>query len=381
MTKAKDVEKQLKNLPIGEYRLIEIIKIIVSADEYQKEGLFDRSPYGRLIKTKFEDDDTFYRESQIKEFKDFFPNGLEDVWVDLNYQRVLKLKQLISHLKRKDMGGMKLLNYNRMLAGSIDIAVRPDGRGFVWDGFRRSIIALLNNKRFIQTSIEEHEQMSSAEDCQALEAFVFKIKNGFQENMAKEELYKSGIVYKETDAMKLNKVIREMGVNVLGTNPNNPELGAFSEFQDTVLKKKLDSTEFLVQAAFKMKSAWSKDTNLTGYTLCGLAKFLETLEKLDEDGNNVVDFEFHTAHPNTKKKTCEVENKLTEYAKTNKQTDLCANRLAGWAIESVAFNVGTKVMGLNRDQQYQLADALGFDMKESDTLNLLQVVNIPTSVR
>ena len=54
MAKAKDVEKQLKNLPIGEYELIDIIKIIVSADEYQKEGLFDRSPYGRLIKTKFE---------------------------------------------------------------------------------------------------------------------------------------------------------------------------------------------------------------------------------------------------------------------------------------------------------------------------------------
>ena len=375
MSRTKDVEKQLKNLPIGEYKLTQIIKIIVGADELQKEGLFDRSPYGRTNYTTFVDEDNYYKLNITNEFKSLFPNGLEDIWVDLTYQRVLKLKQLIAHLKRKGMDGMSDLNFDKMLAGSIDIAVRPDGRGFVWDGFRRAIIALLNNKRFIKTSIEEHQDGKSTKDCQALEAFVFKIKNGFSENMAKEELYKSGIVYKETDAMKLYQVIKDMGVDVLGTNPNNPELGAFSEFQDTVLKKKLDSNEFLVQAAFKMKGAWPKDTNLTGYTLCGLAKFLDTLEKLDEDGESIVDFDIHTAHPNKKKKTCEVEYKLTEYAKTHKQVDLCANRLAGRAIESVAYNIGKKVMKLSIHQCYKLAEVLGFEEEDSDTLNFVQVVN------
>ena len=40
---------------------------------------------------------------------------------------------------RKDMHNIMALGFNKMLAGSIDIAIRPDGRGFLWDGFRRAL--------------------------------------------------------------------------------------------------------------------------------------------------------------------------------------------------------------------------------------------------
>ena len=370
MAKVKKVAYDLRTLPLGEHRLISIIKLIVDADQYQKEGLFNNSPFGRIINKPY--NDNFYPDEIIRNLREFFPNGLEDLWVDISYQRVLKLKKLIEHLRRKDMNGSDLL-FNKMLCGSVDIAIRPNGKGYVWDGFRRCIIALLNGIRFIKASVETHDSSTSIEDCRKLEAFVYEIKNGESESMTKEELYKSGIVYQKEDALKLQKVINEMCVDVLGTNPGNPELGAFSEFQDTVLKEKLETTDYLVQASFKQQKAWSEDNTLTGYLTCGLAKFLDTLNKEDEDGNPVCpSIEIHTAHPNLQG-TCEVENALVRYSKKHKQVDLIANRLAGMAIESVAFNIGRVVMNLNISQQFELLTALGFEGDE-ELMNQLTLV-------
>ena len=381
MAHTKEVERELRNLRLGEYKLLDIIKIIIKADQLQKEGLFEKGPFGSIVSEPYDDD--YYAENIIAELKKYFPNGLEDLWVDMTYQRMLKLKKIIEHLRRKDMNNIHRIYFNKMLAGAVDIAIRPDGRGFIWDGFRRSIIALLCGKRFIKTSIEKHEDGTSEADCKAIESFVFKIKNGFAESMPKEELYKSGIVHEEEESMKLYKVIVDMGVDVLGTNPGHPELGAFSEFKDTVISERLETNDYLVQASYKMQKAWTtvdekgisqKPTNLTGYTLCGLAKFLDVLEKEDEDGNLLCpNISIHTAHPNNKG-TCDVERKLVEYAETHNQKDLCANRLAGKSIESVAFNIGRVVMGLNKSQQFELLTALGFDGDE-ELMNQLTLVS------
>ena len=381
MAHIKEVERKLKLLPIGEYKLIDIVKMIVEADQLQKEGLFEKSPFGRVVNTPY--NDTFFKEDIIKELKSYFPNGLEDLWVDLTYQRVLKLKKIIEHLRRKDMNNIQRLYFNKMLAGAIDIAIRPNGRGYVWDGFRRAIIALLCGVRFIKNSIEEHEETISEADCKAIESFVFKIKNGLSESMPKEELYKSGIVHKEEESMKLYKVIVDMGVDVLGTNPGHPELGAFSEFQDTVLRGKLSNNDYLVQFSRKQQVAWKQDS-LTGYLTCGGARLLDVLEQVDEDGNKLCrSIYFHTEHPN-KRGTCEIEKALVAYAGrtvdedgtvtyAHNQVDLCANRLAGKSVESVAYHIGNKVLGLNKAQLFELATALGFDVESSDTLNYLTI--------
>ena len=107
MAKVKKVAYDLRTLPLGEHRLISIIKLIVDADQYQKEGLFNNSPFGRIINKPY--NDNFYPDEIIRNLREFFPNGLEDLWVDISYQRVLKLKKLIEHLRRKDMNGSDLL--------------------------------------------------------------------------------------------------------------------------------------------------------------------------------------------------------------------------------------------------------------------------------
>ena len=132
----------------------------------------------------------------------------------------------------------------------------------------------------------------------------------------------------------------------------------------------------MVQASFKQQKAWS-DPTLTGYLTCGLAKFLDTLDKEDEDGNPLCpNIDIHTAHPNVND-TCEVEKALVIYAKKHKQTDLCANRLAGMSIESVAFNIGVLVMRLNKSQQFELATALGLE-EYAELLNQMTIPGITT---
>ena len=104
MAKASIVAQKLRTLPLGEHKLIDIIKIIVEADQYQKEGLFNNSPFGRIINKDY--DDNFYSDEITKQLKELFPNGLEDLWVDITYQRLLKLKKIVEHLRRKDMNGI-----------------------------------------------------------------------------------------------------------------------------------------------------------------------------------------------------------------------------------------------------------------------------------
>ena len=54
---------------------------------------------------------------------------------------------------------------------------------------------------------------------------------------------------------------------------------------------------------------------------------------------------------------------------------MCANRLAGKSIESVAYNIGRVVMKLNKSQQFELLTALGF---EDDEELMNQLTLVPT---
>ena len=49
MAHTKEVERELRNLRLGEYKLLDIIKIIIKADQLQKEGLFEKGPFGSIV--------------------------------------------------------------------------------------------------------------------------------------------------------------------------------------------------------------------------------------------------------------------------------------------------------------------------------------------
>ena len=81
MAHTKEVERELRNLRLGEYKLLDIIKIIIKADQLQKEGLFEKGPFGSIVSEPYDDD--YYAENIIEELKKNFTNGIEELCVDM----------------------------------------------------------------------------------------------------------------------------------------------------------------------------------------------------------------------------------------------------------------------------------------------------------
>ena len=128
----KEVDSYLKQLELKTYSIREIAEIIRNITTLAKEGLF----VDKLNNDFYKDIELIMHPETGKRI------SLNDCYVDLTYQRVLKLKQLVDHLRAVDKD-FNPMQYDKMCAGSIDIAIRPDGKIMVWDGFRRSLIALL----------------------------------------------------------------------------------------------------------------------------------------------------------------------------------------------------------------------------------------------
>ena len=391
MFKKQETERNLNKLPMQEYKLIDIVKIILSCEPLQKEGLFNKTP---LCNQDIDWNDSFYSKDLVAKF----PLGVSHISgnlagqrinllnckIDINYQRVLRLKKIIEHLTRSKDGTP--LNYSSMLAGSIDFAIRPNGEVFIWDGFRRAILALLNGIRYVQGSIEVHPKKMLLIECRKVEAYCFKVKNGDNETMAKEELFKSGVAFDDPDSLHIRDILIESGLDVLGVHPGHPTMGAFSEFQDTILKKKTPEKN-LIQASKKTQYAWTNGSgapsNITGYVLCGLAKYLEVMNEVDENGSPLLSFN-HDISENHE--SCDVAQALHEYAqfaypsrtkkirqqdgKGNSQNSLCANRIAGKSIESVAYHIAVHVMKIDKKQRFELSEVLNFDDGEADLMNM-----------
>ena len=140
----KDADAYLKNLELKSYTIKEIFDIIRNIVTLEKEGLF-KDICGLL--------DVFYKDNELlKHPKTGEKISILDIKVDLTYQRVLKLKQLVDHLRREDKDGNPM-DYDKMCAGSIDIAIRPDGDIYCWDAFRRCLIRLAKGIQYPLFSI------------------------------------------------------------------------------------------------------------------------------------------------------------------------------------------------------------------------------------
>src|SRR5210317_1603119 len=157
-----EVNTALKNLPLGEHKLIDIVAIILKCETFKEETLksFVEATFGK-------------GESVVK---------LDELYVDLNYQRKLKLKNLLRNLKTSK-------GFSKEKAGHIDVAVRSNGKKFVWDGFRRSIMALLCKMTEIAASTYNHADEFDSKKARRYEAELFLARNAKNEEMGADEIY------------------------------------------------------------------------------------------------------------------------------------------------------------------------------------------------
>ena len=338
----KEVDKYLQNLELKSYPIKEIFETIRSISSLQSEGIFADQW-----------SDNYYDDLELLKHPETGEKiSLLDCYVDITYQRLLRLKVLVDHLRAKGVDG-EPLEYDKMCAGSIDIAIRPDGEIFVWDGFRRSLIALLKGIKYPSFSIFKHSNKDSIKKCRGRESFAFKKRNGDNEAMAKEELYKAGIFFSNPKDLETKDALSECKLDVLKTIPDAKQtLQGFAIFEKSLHSQLIDK-EHLVTAARLFRNSWTKDSTVAGYAICGLATYIQLLATDSLTWSyNVTGFD----------KECDFLPLLKKYAQNKPQTSLTGNRLSNMGVETVAFRFAANVFNLNTyEEQVELAGKLGFD--------------------
>ena len=345
LTKFTDVDKYLKNLELKTYSLKEIADIIRNITSLCKEGLFV-DDYN----------DNFYKDFElIMHPKTEEKISLEDCYVDLTYQRVLKLIQLAKHLRATDRNNSPM-QYDKMCAGSIDIAIRPDGKIFVWDGFRRSLIALLKGIQYPLFSSYVHPKTNTIQDCRATEAFAFQKRNGDNESMAKEELYKSGIVFDNPKDLKTKNCLEESQLDVLKTIPDAvKDLGGFAKFAEYLHDGTVTESQLIMSSKI-MTQSWEEESTISSYVILGNSMLMNLLEE-----PNALSWSYNITARNDG--SCDFLPKFKKFAENGgTMSNLVKNRLSNMGVETIAYRIATSVIGVDDlAEQVELCEKLGFD--------------------
>lgn len=266
--------------------------------------------------------------------------NLNELYVDMTYQRIIRLQKLINKLK-------KMNGFDKYSAGVIDVAIRPSGKKFVWDGLRRSIMAGLCGLKNIKSSKFHHPQHCSVSECQKQEARYFKSRNADQESMKAEEIFKSEVVFGDPKALELLELIKNCELDIEGLNPGGRLFGGFVEVRNNYFKTDSIDTEFFVESSRIVRDIYNNET-VSGYLLTGLAYLLQK----NEDAEQSYSVE-------------EIIESLERYKSVNpKQTELIRGRLAGNARGSIAYLIATRAL---KDKN-GLLKSIGLD---TETMNMI----------
>lgn len=312
------VKSELSDLAIGDHKLSDIVKIILGCTTYTQTQL--KSFCGIDYDSK---DQTI---------------ATDDLWVDLSYQRRLKLKHLIDHLsKNYKLHGV---GFSREKSGHIDTAYRHSTkRHYVWDGFRRSVMAGVCNMKNISHSNYEHNPDDGNKACREYEAELFLARNSESETMGAAEIFFARVAKSEQQALKMQDVLARANINVLGLHPGGKAMSGFSfveqslgyhQVEDTSMIKKVISDDDFIWASETYQNSWPKNSSLVCYLLCGLAN---TRNVLTSDDPTMTDGM--------------IEKAFTDYAAEHKPKTLTENRVANKNIESVTYNILSKVLKKN----------------------------------
>lgn len=235
----------------GIVKIQEIVDILHSIDNFKESTL------GNL------GDSQSYKESEGKTV------NFTDLYVDLTYQRKLKIQALINRLLEYEY-------FDKDVAGHVDVSIRPDGKMFVWDGFHRCIMAALAGLTKISCSIFKHPSRSSNKSCMQKEARMFKIRNADKTSMQPDEIFKSEIAFDDPDALKILDVLKEANLDVQGTNPTNSAyaLGGFGFFKRHWCSGQY-SRRYIIDASSILQEVFSNTKTMSVNLLFGVVALLD----------------------------------------------------------------------------------------------------------
>jgi len=304
----QDVTNALANLS-GTHSIQEIVDLVKKIPGIYEETLNDlqSKPY----------DGPFKPEYHVQ---------LKDIYVDITYQRKLRLQKVIKKLLVA--GG-----FNKEAAGHIDLAIRSNDKKFCWDGFRRSIMAGLCGIEYMPVSILKHKKSLTETECQEIEARMFKIRNADSETMKPEEIFKAKVVFKDPESLEFLKFLKNANLDVEGLNPNGGNLGGFKFIWDIFTKDEIEE-EYLIKSSNILQNIWVNEPNYSAYLLGGLAYFL----KLNDESDYTV----------TEKYVIECITKYVNAIKPKlKQKAIIGSRINAKPLDSLTFFLIKNVINLN----------------------------------
>ena len=262
---------------------------------------------------------------------------LDELYVDLTYQRRIRLAKIINKLKKEK-------GFDKDVAGAIDIAIRPDGKCFVWDGLRRAIMVGMCGGDRITASQYIHEKHLYDEDCREVESRFYKIRNADDEKLSFEEIFKAKVAYKDPIAISQLELLKECELDVEGLNEKGVQLGGLRAFHD--IYSKIDG-EIIVKASKLIRYSWNNQPQVLGYGLAGLATLLSV-----EGFEDYYDYD-------------DVRFMLRDYALNNKPNTITNPRINSEAFKSIAYNIATKVLKDNNGLKSALLDSEQMEVMES----------------
>ena len=321
-TKHRDVSAALASLK-GVVSVQEIIDAILGIDNFQQKTLkgIKQSPSTNV------------------------PNGiaLSELYVDMTYQRRIRLMKIINKLKKH--GG-----FSQDGAGTIDVAERPDEKKFVWDGFRRCLKAGICGRAWISHTRYLHFPNMTNNECQKAEAKLYKMRNAEAEKMSFDEIFKSMVVYDDLQALEVLELLDNCDLDVEGLSDSNTAktLGGMRCLWDNAFKRGLNiDSDYYIQASRMLHSVFEKDPSLSGYALVGLAWLLHQNTESEDVTMSYSDDE--------------ILNGLTEYIHppsgfSLKQTVLTSQRVNGKNAESVAYYIAKNALNDNNGLMHAVID-------------------------
>lgn len=327
-TKFNEIAAELATLN-GVHKISDIVNLILQISNFKSEtlkGIPTSEQYGAYSPDRFE--------------------KIDNLFVDMTYQRKVRLRKLIN----------KLLNageFNKEAAGHLDVAMRGD-RAFVWDGLRRAIMAAITGINYIPVSKLIHAPKASEIDMQEKEAKMFKMRNADTETMKPEEIFKSKVVYRDPEALKLLDVLKNAKLDVEGLNPSGRVLGGF-KLLETTLNRKIQE-EYVITSSEILQKVYPNESVMSGYLLCGLSKFLEINDEFDNAKSDE-----------------QILNDLKDFVNSKpkkKQTDFTKSRLNSKPLESIAYWIVKNAVKLNGNTN-KFVSLLNLDNDEIDTIEEL----------
>ena len=212
--------------------------------------------------------------------------ALDDLYIDFRYQRDLKLKPLLNRLKKAG-------EFRMFAAGTIDVAVRYDtgeAKYFVWDGYRRSILAGIVGITHLPASIRHHDKNSTEKECIDIESSDFKIRNASNDRMSGEEIWKAELSHNVQSALSLKNLLNNCGLNVQRVLSHSATLTGFDIFRKAHDKKTPLSfpDKAIEEAAHMIKDVFNLHRgNVSSWLILSLAYVIEMTEETDDQGNPV----------------------------------------------------------------------------------------------